>query len=153
MRSQVNNRTIFRFLILLAGFFTIAFISVQVQLSPDQYLIIELLALFYIMLIFVTWFFLPRFLTVKIARIHHEPIFIACPYCGHFQAKGKMECDHCHKEWQICWSCKQPFPPGSSVLITPCCGQGFHYQHFAEAYFKNDRCPNCGVQDQTIEIQ
>ena len=70
--------------------------------------------------------------------------YMLCPNCKSVQIKGMRQCSICREVWLTCRACHIPFEPGSHVLIAPCCGEGFHYDHFEVALRETGLCPHCG---------
>ena len=69
--------------------------------------------------------------------------YLLCPYCKMIQVKGREYCSSCEKAWIICRSCQVPFESESKILISPCCGQGFHFEHFESDVREYGVCPHC----------
>ena len=76
-------------------------------------------------------------------NLFEDPVVIRCLKCEYEQSIGSDFCQKCKESWYICRECLIPFEEGSSVLISPCCGQGFHPDHYVQATKKNQSCPHC----------
>ena len=120
---------------------------VQSKVSDNRFFeVILLISTIYVALIIALWIrernlFYDFVMERRINAGNSE--YLLCPYCQTIQMKGLDHCQSCQAEWILCQVCKVPFEPGSKILISPCCGLGFHYDHFETAIRENGRCPFC----------
>lgn len=77
--------------------------------------------------------------------------YVTCPNCQKKQLKTNEQCASCNNPLILCKSCNEPFDVGSTVLIAPCCGEGFHREHFEVALLEQSKCPYCGSMQAIVE--
>lgn len=83
--------------------------------------------------------------------MENKLIIVYCPKCKSIQSTNGNICQICLAEWITCKECFQPFIDGESVLISPCCGYGFHPAHFESALRELGFCPQCQSIDVLME--
>ncbi|MDH5402751.1 MAG: hypothetical protein OEZ01_00675 [Candidatus Heimdallarchaeota archaeon] len=105
-----------------------------------------------IIILSITLFVFNGQLYQKLAERDIDTGFVFCPNCSQLQSIDQKECLECLVNYDSCQVCLIPFSKGSSVLIAPCCGLGFHPDHFEGTLREIGVCPSCLSNDVIMEV-
>ena len=134
------------FLISLFLYITALYV-IQPNYSFQVFDLLVLTTLFYLFVFFHLWRKerqIYQKLTQQLVDKTNQPVeLVVCPSCKVLQRYGSTSCASCKKEWILCGTCDIPFKEGESVLISTCCGYGFHPEHFETAIRELGHCPSC----------
>ncbi|MHA2501898.1 MAG: hypothetical protein ACXAE3_03430 [Candidatus Kariarchaeaceae archaeon] len=114
--------------------------------GPGYFGVLAVFSLTYFLLLILLWV---RERTLYFDYIMQRRIesgnaqYLLCPSCRVIQVKGTLQCSSCGDEWIVCQTCRVPFEPETKVLVSPCCGLGFHFDHFEAALRELGYCPVC----------
>ncbi len=147
---------IFKFFLYLTFVFLI-YVIFEPWDKHSQYrilLITILTCVFVILIYFNFWYTEKKYYSHLIELLNEQTSdtdLIVCPNCTHIQSFLTDSCQICQNEWIICPVCQRPFENGASVLVSPCCGMGFHPAHFESAIREDGQCPFCNSIDVITE--
>lgn len=146
-----------QFIIKLFFYISIGFsLYLLFKITNQLISIIIVSSIIFLIILFSFWYKEKKYYTQLMEQINKETShkklnLIICPKCKGIQSAGLNFCQICLSEWITCKVCLQPFEDGSSVLISPCCGMGFHPSHFESALRENGYCPFCQSIDVIME--
>ncbi len=70
-----------------------------------------------------------------------------CPTCHYPVTYGDENCEVCGSYLHFCEVCKGVLRSEEEIVVAPCCGAGFHLDHFEPWVRLTGRCPACGSEE------